>query len=278
MSGSAGVSTGSRCNPPVNRSKDGSSWTGPRRRCISALSTTASPTARRWVLQPTPPQCSTTPVRTYRATLTIPRVPATSPTPSSTSATTTCRSPSTRSHGRLQQRHHDGIHRHHEGPAPDHGRRRDQGLRPGQPRPDQRDFIAQGTGWVDTGQSWVADTSATTTSAAAVYPIHPTEITEPCVPGQLRRRLRRRRTDDHPGGPGPHLVRPCRHRLRDPLGHDELDAAASVPGKFVYTPPAGTVLNVGPGQTLSVLFTPTDTVDYLTATTSVSIDVAKATR
>jgi hypothetical protein len=36
----------------------------------------------------------------------------------------------------------------------------------------------------------------------------------------------------------------------------QLNATASVPGTFVYTPAAGTVLPVGNGQTLSVAFTP----------------------
>ena len=45
--------------------------------------------------------------------------------------------------------------------------------------------------------------------------------------------------------------------------------------RFVYTPAAGTVLNAGVGQTLSVTFTPTDTANYTTATASVSITVAE---
>jgi uncharacterized repeat protein (TIGR01451 family) len=60
-----------------------------------------------------------------------------------------------------------------------------------------------------------------------------------------------------------------------PLSGTQLDATASVPGTFVYTPPAGTVLGGGP-QTLSVLFTPTDTIDYTTATDSVRLQVNKA--
>ena len=39
-----------------------------------------------------------------------------------------------------------------------------------------------------------------------------------------------------------------------------------MPGTFVYTPAAGTVLNAGAAQTLSVTFTPTDTANYTTAT------------
>src|SRR4029077_4152435 len=48
------------------------------------------------------------------------------------------------------------------------------------------------------------------------------------------------------------------------------------PGSFVYSPIAGTVLNAGVGQTLSVTFTPTDAANYTTATKTVSINVLKA--
>jgi DNA-binding beta-propeller fold protein YncE len=57
------------------------------------------------------------------------------------------------------------------------------------------------------------------------------------------------------------------------LSSQQLRATANVPGTFVYTPPAGTVLPVGNGQTLTVLFTPTDTRSYRTATASVQINV-----
>ena len=62
-----------------------------------------------------------------------------------------------------------------------------------------------------------------------------------------------------------------------PLSLTQLNATSNVPaGVFIYTPPAGTVLGAGP-QTLSVLFTPTDLVNYTTATASVSLTVNKAT-
>ena len=57
----------------------------------------------------------------------------------------------------------------------------------------------------------------------------------------------------------------------------QLNATASAPGTFVYTPVAGTVLNAGVGQTLSVTFTPTDAANFTTATKTVSINVLKAT-
>jgi YVTN family beta-propeller protein len=61
-----------------------------------------------------------------------------------------------------------------------------------------------------------------------------------------------------------------------PLSPDELDAEASVPGTFHYTPLAGTVLAVGAGQHLSVTFTPRAGENYTSVTTSVPIDVTTA--
>ncbi len=57
------------------------------------------------------------------------------------------------------------------------------------------------------------------------------------------------------------------------LDGTQLDAAASVPGSFVYTPASGTLLNAGNGQTLHVDFTPTDTANYNTASADVTINV-----
>ena len=54
------------------------------------------------------------------------------------------------------------------------------------------------------------------------------------------------------------------------LSSNQFNATANVPGSFVYSPPGGTVLNPGT-NTLSVIFTPTDTVDYSSATDSVSL-------
>ena len=58
------------------------------------------------------------------------------------------------------------------------------------------------------------------------------------------------------------------------LSTTQLNATASVPGALTYTPAAGTVLTAGP-HTLFVTFTPTDTLDYLGATASVSINVSQ---
>jgi hypothetical protein len=60
-----------------------------------------------------------------------------------------------------------------------------------------------------------------------------------------------------------------------PLSTTQLNATASVPGTFAYTPAAGAVLNAGT-QTLSVTFTPTDTTDYTTASITVQVVVNKA--
>jgi sugar lactone lactonase YvrE len=57
-----------------------------------------------------------------------------------------------------------------------------------------------------------------------------------------------------------------------PLSGAQLDAWANVPGTFVYSPGPWTVLGVGQ-QTLSVVFTPNDTVDYTTATATVTLTV-----
>ena len=62
-----------------------------------------------------------------------------------------------------------------------------------------------------------------------------------------------------------------------PLGAGQLNATSNIPGTFVYTPPSGTILNAGTGQTLSVAFTPTDIVDYTPATATVTINVLKQT-
>ena len=59
------------------------------------------------------------------------------------------------------------------------------------------------------------------------------------------------------------------------LSATQLNATADVPGTFVYDPPAGTVLQYGAGQVLSVTFTPDDLVTYAPATATVTIDVAR---
>jgi sugar lactone lactonase YvrE len=62
-----------------------------------------------------------------------------------------------------------------------------------------------------------------------------------------------------------------------PLSSTQLDAMASVPGTFAYSPSAGTVLATG-SQTLTTVFSPTDSADYNTATASVILTVTAVPR
>jgi hypothetical protein len=59
------------------------------------------------------------------------------------------------------------------------------------------------------------------------------------------------------------------------LSSNQLNATASVPGSFAYNPTNGAVLNAGTNA-LSVQFTPTDTVDYSSASGSMSLVVSPA--
>ncbi len=61
-----------------------------------------------------------------------------------------------------------------------------------------------------------------------------------------------------------------------PLSATQLNATASVPGTFSYSPGAGTVLTAGT-QSLNVTFTPTVTTVYSTANATVQLTVNKAT-
>jgi Flp pilus assembly CpaE family ATPase len=58
------------------------------------------------------------------------------------------------------------------------------------------------------------------------------------------------------------------------LGPVQLNATASVPGSFAYTPAAGEILASGP-HTLSVTFTPADTMNYTTAHATVPLTIAE---
>jgi hypothetical protein len=59
------------------------------------------------------------------------------------------------------------------------------------------------------------------------------------------------------------------------LSATQLNASANVAGSFAYSPAAGTVLGAGT-HALGTTFTPTDTANYNSASTSVSITVSKA--
>ena len=58
-----------------------------------------------------------------------------------------------------------------------------------------------------------------------------------------------------------------------PLGSAELNATASVPGAFVYSPAAKAVLPPG-ANTVTAAFTPTDTFDYANASSTLVVNVA----
>ena len=60
-----------------------------------------------------------------------------------------------------------------------------------------------------------------------------------------------------------------------PLTATQLNASASVPGTFVYTPAAGEILAAGT-HSLSLTFTPMDTENYTTVQATVTIAVSKA--
>jgi uncharacterized delta-60 repeat protein len=76
-----------------------------------------------------------------------------------------------------------------------------------------------------------------------------------------------------PATPSITWANPADIPIGTPLGAAQLDATASVPGSFAYSPAAGTVLTAGDNQPLSVTFTPTDATDYTSATKIVHINV-----
>jgi hypothetical protein len=64
-----------------------------------------------------------------------------------------------------------------------------------------------------------------------------------------------------------------------PLSTNQLNVTANVAGSFTCTPPLGTILDSGSNQTVSVVFTPTQTSPYYyytTVTTNVSLNVLPA--
>ena len=85
-----------------------------------------------------------------------------------------------------------------------------------------------------------------------------------------------RSTSRHPSHPHPHLATPAAISYGTALSATQLNATSTIPGTFTYTPAAGTTPTAGT-QTLSVLFTPTDTTDYTTTTKTVQLVVTQAT-
>jgi hypothetical protein len=61
-----------------------------------------------------------------------------------------------------------------------------------------------------------------------------------------------------------------------PLSGAQLNASSSVAGSFTYSPAAGTILGTGK-QPLTATFTPTDAIDYTTATATVTLTVVPGT-
>jgi hypothetical protein len=60
------------------------------------------------------------------------------------------------------------------------------------------------------------------------------------------------------------------------LGATQLNATANVAGTFVYNPPAGTLLDAG-SHTIYVEFTPSNTADYVSESSTTTIEVLKGT-
>jgi hypothetical protein len=61
------------------------------------------------------------------------------------------------------------------------------------------------------------------------------------------------------------------------LANSQLSGTASVPGTFVYTNAAGRVLHVGNNQSESITFIPSDTTDYKSVSSTVTVNVTQAT-
>lgn len=57
------------------------------------------------------------------------------------------------------------------------------------------------------------------------------------------------------------------------LSNKQLNATANIPGVFEYIPAIGTLLNAGPGQILTVIFTPANSAKYSVADKTVKIKV-----
>lgn len=68
---------------------------------------------------------------------------------------------------------------------------------------------------------------------------------------------------------------PAPIRYPQSLTSTQLNAAANVPGTFVYTPPLTWTFNAPGPQTLSVTFNPTNTADYVSTSATVVLEVLK---
>ena len=144
--------------------------------------------------------------------------------------------------------------------------------------------ITQGTALSNTQLTATASVPGTfvyTPAAGTVLATGTHTLSLTFTPADTTRYNDRDRLDDDHGESGAeddarhHLARPCRHHAGHGPLHTQLTATASVPGAFVYTPAAGTVLATGT-HTLSLTFTPADTTRYNTATASTTITVNPA--
>lgn len=77
--------------------------------------------------------------------------------------------------------------------------------------------------------------------------------------------------------PGITSVNPVNITYGTALTNSQLTGTTSTPGSFSYTTASGTKPNAGNGQTVSVTFTPTDSLNYSSITSAVVVNVAKAT-
>lgn len=62
----------------------------------------------------------------------------------------------------------------------------------------------------------------------------------------------------------------------NPLGTTQLNAVSNAAGTFTYSPPSGTVLNVGDDQLLTATFVPTNPLQFRSETITTTIDIGPA--
>ncbi len=117
--------------------------------------------------------------------------------------------------------------------------------------------------------------SANTSSPAGTYPITPTLLDPSDRQTNYTVSLVNGTLTVNPSAFSVTWTNPAPITYGTPLSSNQLNATASVPGSFAYTPTNGAVLNSG-ANVLSVVFTPTDTVDYSTTTNTVSLTVSLA--
>ena len=119
-------------------------------------------------------------------------------------------------------------------------------------------------------------------AAGAVPPVGTQPLTAPYTPTDatdyMPATAHNSLTVDAPSGNTPAITwrTPAAISYGTALSSAQLNATANVPGTFTYTPAAGAVLKAGT-QTLAVVFTPTDSNTYSSATATVQLTVNQAT-